>query len=226
MRVLMSLMAALLLLWGGMVANALEPVKLGQHTVTLTPNVKQGRRSTKLARQALGAPLEGNYYVLVQFEAIPDAALQEKVKERGITLYDYVGANAYYARIPVHGMRRRLKRSGIQALTRVAGEWKLDDNIAKNDIPDYAKDGDLIKVQMVVWESFREDWVRSRLASMGVQVKDFHFAEAFWSVSMSVSQADVLKLAEEAWVKHVGLEAPPAELYEEGTTGASTPSEE
>ena len=72
-------------------AHGQRPLKLAGDTVRLTPNTTKIAKVDKNTIAALGTPIEGKYYLIAQFDDIPTPITQNKLKESGVQLTDYLG---------------------------------------------------------------------------------------------------------------------------------------
>lgn len=77
--------------------NAQTPIRFGDREVYLEPNVGHKVRGNRTSSLELGLPTVDRLNVLVQFES--GKISYEALKQKGIVLADYLGANAYYASI-------------------------------------------------------------------------------------------------------------------------------
>jgi hypothetical protein len=83
------------------------------------------------AKSAVAGDLEAlarksNGHVVVQFEALPDAAGRQTLEEAGIRLLRYLGANAYFAAVEAGDYRAAARAAGLAAAWEIETAWKLD----------------------------------------------------------------------------------------------------
>lgn len=76
------------------------------------------------AREKRNVPVQ----VLVQLYEMPDAALQQQLKEAGIQLLSYVGGNAYVGLVAAE-LKQTEALSAIRSITTMRAAWKTDPSI-------------------------------------------------------------------------------------------------
>ena len=143
---------------------------------------------------------------------IPTPLTQNKLKENGVQLTDYLGDYAYFAVFPAAGLEKAVKDVGLIALAPCRAEWKLNGNLRDGNIPDYARSQGGIGCVAYYYDGLRELWVERRLAQLGIT--NAHIVSIFTSIELTLSREQALQLAEEPWIKSIGLKSPPAELFE------------
>lgn len=193
-------------------AHGQRPLKLAGDTVRLTPNTTKIAKGDKNTIATLGTPIEGKYYLIAQFDDIPTPLTQNKLKESGVQLTDYLGDYAYFAIFPAAGLEKAVKDVGLIALAPCKAEWKLNDNLRDGNIPDYARSQGGIGCVAYYYEGLSELWVERRLAQLGIT--NAHIVSIFTSIELTLSREQALQLAEEPWIKSIGQKSPPAELFE------------
>lgn len=189
------------------------PFDLGSHHITPPDNMCQLRWGRKKAIAALGEPVNGYYYLIAQFKEIPSAEEQQRLKEKGLTLQDYIINNTYFVTLRASDLRKCAKEKKLWSLLPVAWEWKVASPLLSSDVPDFARRGNLLGISVVFQDECSTTWVAARLKELGF-AQSLHIAgKPFCSFELWLSREELERLAKEPWVKMVGMVAPPAVLF-------------
>ncbi|HHG84497.1 MAG TPA: peptidase S8, partial [Bacteroidetes bacterium] len=115
------------------------------------------------------APAElflGNYYLVVQFDAIPSQEVRDEIGKMGVQLLDYLPNNAYIAAIPEAFDLQRLVGKGARMFMRLNHQIKLSPALYNMEVPSWAQKGNeievVIRLQGNVAKDQVIDWIASR----------------------------------------------------------------
>jgi len=111
-------------------------------------NVVAGKLQAR-NRQAL--PLSQKYFVIIQFEEIPDESERAQLKQEGVELLDYIPNNAYTATITASLSDISLRRSKARSVISLTAVQKLHVSLTKGNVPEYARK---VKGYVDVWINF------------------------------------------------------------------------
>ena len=187
---------------------AQEPVRFGDREVYLEANVRPQKRGQKTSSLALGIPMGESLNVLVQFErgTIPYA----KLRQKGIELGDYLGNNAYYAQVAPGSRPSDFVGTGLRAVVPIRGEWKVVNGLLQQDIPEWVREGNNLKMSLSWFAGVRWEQIRTYLDAQGIV---YHAAsDVLRNVEISAPREALLSLAELECVAALRWIAPPAEL--------------
>lgn len=188
---------------------------LGGQEVNPPDNIGKLCRGKRNAIRQLGEPIAGTYYLVAQLAHIPTLEERAKITAGGIQLKDYLGGNAYFVTVPSdRKWKKMLRGTIIRSLFPLPATAKCTRSITTGDVPDYARKGGRIGVVVAYFAGFSDEWVRTRLQELGGGADAHIMGEPFWAFEVWVSADTALRLAEEAWVKRVGLVSPPNVLYQ------------
>lgn len=148
-------------------------------------------------------------YTLLQFTKIPSVEEQKKMQSEGITLISYLSNNAYYAKISSEFYSNSTAFANIRTSITVDPQFKLDPLIVDNAIPDYAKEGNAVKVVVSYFKGADSKVIGDDLASLFVKsVKnDPNFSEVY----LEASKDKLEEIAKFNWVQNIELVPPPVE---------------
>ena len=190
--------------WGQPLEKDLYSFSLNGHEIT------PGLSNAKTVKPTNpGKPTAGANYRIVQFHAIPSLEEKKQLEAKGIKLLDYVQGNAYYAEVPANMYRLKSRDlKSIRSLVEIKPEYKIERNIAANNIPDYARaGGDLIKVVVTCFDGCGEPVFYRNLKSLGAtNIKPLQY---FGTIHAEVPHRNIHELASLHWVQNVQLTAPP-----------------
>ena len=186
---------------------------LGNYHITPPDNMCKLRWGRKKAIAALGQPFNGLYYLMAQFKEIPDAHAQQRMAEAGLRLGDYIAQNTYFVTLRQEGLKKSLKEKNLISLFPIQWEWKVAAPLLSENVPEFARRGTSIGISVVYHEYFSTTWVTARLKELGFE-QELHIAgKPFCNFELWVSPEQLKILAQEPWVKMIGMVSPPAVLY-------------
>ena len=199
-----------LLTWS---VGAQIPFDMGHHHITPPDNMCQLRWGRKKAIAALGEPVNGVYYLIAQFKEIPSEEVQQRLREKGLTLQDYIINNTYFVSLRASELRKCVKEKALCSLLPIQWEWKVASSLLSDDVPDFARRGNLLGVSVLYQDECSTTWVAARLKELGFS-QALHIAgKPFCSFELWLSREALERLAKESWVKMVGMVSPPAVLF-------------
>lgn len=148
-------------------------------------------------------------YTLIQFTKVPTVNEKEELKKKGVNLISYLSNNAYYVSLDSKFYNSTYVSKNIRTLIDIDSSFKIDPTIVKNDIPDYAKNGTLIKVVVSYFKGMDVKTISENLTYLGL--KDFKNFETFNQLYLQVSLDKIKEIANLNWVQNIELIAPPVE---------------
>ena len=208
-------------MYAGVQLFAQEPIRFGDREVYLEANVRSSVRGRKTSSLELGVPVGDKLNVLVQFEATPLAL--DVLQGRGIELGDYLGSNAYYARIAPGSRPSDFVGMGLRSIVPIRAEWKVVNSLLQHDIPEWAQAGDKLRMTLSWFPTLTGEKVKSLLAAKGIRYTAF--SDALHSAEVEATYEQLLALAAEEFVAFLRWIDPPKELQNrEGArlSGAAT----
>ncbi len=187
---------------------AQEPIRFGDREVYLEANVRPQKRGQKTSSLTLGIPTGEKLNVLVQFErgAIPYA----KIKQKGIELGDYLGSNAYYAQVAPGSRPSDFVGTGLRAVVPIRGEWKVVSSLLRGITPEWAVDGDNLRVSLSWFKGITADQVKADLRKRAVTFNAC--SELLRNVEITATREQLLALAEAEYVTFIRWTEPPQEF--------------
>jgi hypothetical protein len=148
-------------------------------------------------------------YVLLQFNEIPSVTEQQNLKKQGVTLLSYVSNNSYYAAINPEFYTKGNSSKNIRALTSVEPKFKLAPGILQNGIPDYALEGNGIKVVVSYFKGVDPTIISQDLGSLFV--KSSTIDDFFNTVYLQAPKEKLEEIAKFSWVQHIELIPAPSQ---------------
>ncbi|TXB62499.1 S8 family serine peptidase, partial [Phaeodactylibacter luteus] len=156
---------------------------------------------------------EGNYYLIMQFEELPDLSVFLALQQQQIELFAYIPNYAYLAKIP-HGTN--FENLGVRALAPYLGAFKLNQALAAGNYPDYAYDNGLLDVLVSAWQGIPLNSLAAELQAMGYEP----VANGQGALAITIPEDSLLSVAEHPAVQYVQLPEP--EPVHEGWVGRSS----
>ncbi len=171
-----------------------------------------GGRIPKNDRGLTGSTYEGNYYLLLQFSAIPSSAEREALKERGVELFDYIPNYAYLAKVPVN---ISLSTLGVRGIYLYQPSHKLSGGLAGGHYPAYAYENGQLQLWVHPWPSVPVGSLKPALEAEGFRAGN----PKGGAIPVRIADSLLLQLAAHPGIRYVSLPEPPAQ--KEGIAGRS-----
>lgn len=127
-------------------------------------------QATALASPSAAEVVQGKYYRLLQFTAIPDKTVREQIARAGIELLDYIPNKAYFASIPVDFDLQRLAQLNVRAVLKIADDWKMSEAVALRNFDDWARTGNLVSLAVRFHKNIAYDYVQNYFAQEGYTI--------------------------------------------------------
>lgn len=192
-----------------------QEVKIGSHRVLPEPNVPRvrGQNITPWHTLKHGDAFAGKRNVLVQFASEDNGKARRAVDEMGIELGAYLGANAYYARMPESLSSADLQGTGLKAVMPMRPEWKVQEGLLEGKIPSYAlrEQGRQAVLLLSYPKGIEGATVRSWLLSHGYT--GFKLFAMIRTVQLEVPVGAIATLANAGWCTRVSAIPPPDRLF-------------
>jgi len=180
-------------------------ISLNGNTISTTANFKQQFK----AKKSTSKQIPQKEYTLLQFNKIPSVEEQQKLKAQGVTLLSYLSNNAYYAAVDSQFYNKSSVSDNIRTAINIDPHYKLDPMIVDNAIPDYAAEGNGIKVVITYFEGVESKVIDQNLA--GLFVKNNKKEDVFNQVFVQATKEKLEEIAKFNWVQNIELVPPPVE---------------
>lgn len=153
---------------------------------------------------------DSKYYLVLQFNRMPNTAEREKLASQGINLLSYLPNYAFIAEIPTNSLNL-LNESLVRAVFGLKAQQKVD-NLFKNDeLPDYAVPSDgMAEINLLYYPGVNSDLVKSYATEYGAKIS--YQYDKYQRFTMTIPQNNVYKLAKSPWVMWIEPVLPPAEF--------------
>lgn len=193
----------LLLLLGSWYCAWSQPaVRIGDDRFVPVRNVESsGTRGGGV--EDIGVAVGGWHNVLVQLgEGSMSAGVD--LSGFGVELTDYLGGGAYYALLREGVRLVDLRGSGVVSVMGVRPSWKVSGGLLEGDVPDYARVGSGVRVELRFADNAGAGVVEGALAVLGSS--DVFVSEALGYATAVVPEESLAGLAGYSWVKalHAG----------------------
>ena len=193
---------------------AQTPFTLNGYSITPEKNICALRRGKNKAIKTLGSTVNGKYYLIAQFKATPTQDEITNLKEKGLTLHDYLAPQTYYVTLDSAQIKNCLKKTPIVSLIPIAWEWKVSSLVRQDTIPDFARKGNNIGID-VTYQGLSPEGVAARLHALGYTDLPHIAGEPFYTFEIWLPRQDIEKLAQQPWVKLIRMVSPPAVLFQQ-----------
>jgi hypothetical protein len=152
---------------------------------------------------------EDKCYRYIQFYQLPSQKERRIIEEHGIQLLEYIPQNVYVASIPMTFDFSKFSAMQVRSLIEIPVEDKMDLRIQTGNYPDWAWEGDMIKVLLQYHSDLTLSSVQKELASLSIDVRIS--MEHVAMLLVRVNPAQLERLAAEPFIRYLDLESQPGE---------------
>ncbi|MFE3866451.1 S8 family serine peptidase [Flavobacterium sp. LS2P90] len=173
-------------------------ISVNGHRITTTSNFNEQVKGLKLSVNK-----NENKYSLLQFTKIPTLEEQKELKSKGITLISYLNNNAYYVSIDSKFYSQSQVSKNIRTSITIDPSFKIDPVIANEEIPDFAKEGNAVKLVVSYFKGVDSKNISEDLIRLGI--KKFKNIESYYQVYLQVTNEKLNEIAKLNWVQNIEL---------------------
>ncbi|MEY3560150.1 MAG: Subtilisin, partial [Bacteroidota bacterium] len=132
---------------------------------------------------------QGKYYVVIQFERIPDQDVRAVLKSQGVELVDYIPSNAYTATIPATVNWLMLSNIKIRSVFSLSAKQKVSNLLYQDKVPAHAQQqAGYIDLSIITFDRMLASAIFSTLSNQGVTILEELPAFKSFIVRVPVSQ--------------------------------------
>ncbi|MCD6329181.1 MAG: S8 family serine peptidase, partial [Candidatus Cloacimonetes bacterium] len=135
--------------------------------------------------------------------------LKNKLKKYGVTLINYVSDNTYIVELNEDKFQKLKGQFSVYGFAEIDPADKMTEQLYKQRIPAYAKDGDYIKVTVSVFDDVSFEEAVSEMRSLGCRIESNNFSRSH-KLKIYVKPSTITNLAELEFVKYIEEISPPA----------------
>lgn len=136
--------------------------------------------------------VEGTYFRIVQFAAIPKNEVKDQLKAAGIELLSYLPRNSFYARIDRSAELSALERNACTGIYPIASRFKLSAELNRKSYPHWALFGtDKIELNTVYFSGIPSENAVAMLEAFGAEILQSRAASTI-TFRVSLNQLDAL----------------------------------
>jgi hypothetical protein len=171
-------------------------------------NIDRIDKTSSVFQQSL---FNGKYYLVVQFNSIPDEATKQRLASEGIQLKDYLPNYAYTAVVKENFNPASLRSANAKSVFALNNAQKLSPEVAGAGIPSHARNAiGYVDLSVQTYEQISAGLISSRLAAMDAVI----LAEqpVFRTFTVRVSEIYAKSLANLPFIQWIEPIAPPNQL--------------
>jgi len=181
-------------------------INFSKGSIELEPNIAQFSSKKELNQNEI---FLNRFYRFVQFNEIPTIKEQNKIKAAGIRLLEYIPNKVYMASFPLEMDFKALQELNIRAIIPIATTYKLGKRLEGNTYPDWAKNGNLIRVIIQYHQDINPSIVKAELEQKGIIVdQSMDHAQM---LTAEVSSKQIEELSQMSFVRYVDIGAEPGQ---------------
>ncbi len=150
--------------------------------------------------------MDGNYYVILQFNEIPSQEKKAEMKRNGIQLFGYISGFSFIAVVP-QGKLSELEDYDIRSIFGLKGQQKAANELqSSKDLPFHAMSGkDLIDIYIKYYPNIEKTDLLAGLAKQNVVI--LNHAENFNTIRARVKIDELGAIAQKpyiSWIEPIG----------------------
>ena len=153
--------------------------------------------------------INGRFYRLISFIKLPSNDQKKEMNMLGIRFLDYLPNNNYLVSLPENFSLFQLENFNISHLEKVPLILKFDPVLTEMPYPNWAKDGDLIKISILLMRDAQFENALNRIIQKRIRVLESDSYSMIIRASISPSDVQEIVLMED--VCYVSLISPPGE---------------
>lgn len=187
-------------------AHAQRTFYYGGHKVKPPRNIRKLKWKNKKAKEELGPPVEGAYYLVGQFRRNPTHCDQLKLSLRGMELLQYLGDRTYFVRIDTAQFQQAIKKSKLVSLFPAEWRWKCDRAIVEDSVsPAPEREDGGIGIVVAPFSGYTLEWIQAKLLTMDIEGKHVYANQPFNTFALWLPRDEIIILAQEGWVRYISL---------------------
>ncbi len=181
-----------------------EPVHFLHETQEFSPNIE------KVAYQlATFAQVNGKYIGYLHFSEFLSDDQHAELEQMGVHLVEYIPNKTYLAEVETSASFAQLTQLNVDGFYPVDWHNKLGKRLAQGTYPEYAIDGNKIKISAVRMPSFNHSTFENTFISQGFEI--LYSDPAIGLVSAKMKEGAIRTLAEQPYVKFLDTVDPEGE---------------
>ena len=114
--------------------------------------------------------IDGHYYRLLQFYALPSQAGFDALKNQGIELLDYIPNKTYLAAIPVGFDLEKLPNLNVRSVVELTTDMKISEGLKSDILPAWATHRGQVEVMVKYHQNLRQVDILNYFKLDGIQV--------------------------------------------------------
>ncbi len=185
-------------------AQSKNVIKLKSGEYELNPNIDKIKMSDFESMK-----YEDSYFLYVHFEKIPTDAVKATLKNNGVELLEYVPNNSFMVKVSASVQIQDLKQYAIDGVYLILPEFKMSNDVAFQNYPLHALNGDKIKLVVQNFASASSSEMENYYGILGGIVISRYAYSNLTTIEIPIS--NIQKLASHPLVKYIEPIDPPAE---------------
>lgn len=144
----------------------------------------------------------GQYYMLLQFNEIPDATTKLKIRALNILLEDYIPNKAYFAIVPGGVSPEALSQLGLRSIDNIPTTAKTDERLNLKTLPEYAvKEEGSIDVKVNYFSNIAKDEIVKLEQETGGKLVSV--SDNFHTFILRIHPEFIATISAKPWIKRV-----------------------
>ncbi len=145
-------------------------IQFQDETLQVTENIQ----SFEWSQLPQSTHISNGYMVWVQFYNTPTQNIQDAFAVRNIELIEYIPHRTYAAFIPENISVNYLSNQGVRAIMPIEGRFKMSQDLKNDNIGDWARQGDKIKVTLQFHKNVDVNYVVGDLANHQIALSQMY----------------------------------------------------
>jgi hypothetical protein len=156
----------------------------------------------------LDNPFNGKYYVVVQFEKLPDERTKSELSSRDIIILDFLTGTAFTARLNQSPDFSLMKTAGIRSVFILESRFKMDEGLLAGEVPEWAvRESGMVDLNVIPYEWISVSTLEADLKQKQARILDSR--KHFNLYTIRVSRTFLKDLSNSPWLQWMESIAPP-----------------
>lgn len=150
----------------------------------------------------------GSKYLMLQFAELPNTAVEEKLRDKQITLLTYLPPNTYYVKVPSSYEVSRFLEIHCRSVFAPNPSFKIHGHVQQGSVPAHAQVGQKVELLVTLYPGIPSNQVQDVLESQGAEIIYSYNQQ---HVVLQIEPKQVTSLASLACVQFINYSQAPME---------------
>ena len=180
--------ALLLCMTGSLFAQNQIEVLLRTGKTTFPENAREYAANATISSDEM---VDGHYYRLLQFYALPNQTQLDLIAAEGIELLEYIPHHTYLAAIPTNFQVNKLPQLGVRSIQTLGRDLKMSEDLMVDEFPRWAKAaGGQVLTMLKFHKNLKHEDVQKYCEADGIKILETNGINNFLRISFAADMVE------------------------------------